>query len=73
MEETRHVSTELISAILIGTPDFTGLPVSTTHIVNSGAGYRRHHGGLRCRRRYGMISRIVIAGLVTPPVTILIA
>jgi PiT family inorganic phosphate transporter len=55
-------STEIVSAILIGTAGFTGLPVSTTHIVTSGAGLR-----------YRMISRVVIAWLVTLPVTIVIA
>jgi PiT family inorganic phosphate transporter len=64
-------STELISAILIGTAGFTGLPVSTTHIVTSGIGGTMVASGAGVR--YGMISRIVIAWLVTLPVTMLIA
>jgi PiT family inorganic phosphate transporter len=64
-------STELVSAILIGTAGFTGLPVSTTHIVTSGIGGTMVSSGAGLR--YGMISRIVIAWLVTLPVTILIA
>lgn len=62
---------EVVSAVLIGTAGFTGLPVSTTHIVTSGiAGTMLTSGaGLR----YGMISRIAIAWLFTLPVTILIA
>ena len=31
-------SAEVVSALLIGTAGFTGLPVSTTHIVTSGIG-----------------------------------
>jgi PiT family inorganic phosphate transporter len=64
-------STELISAILIGTAGFTGLPVSTTHIVTSGIGGTMVTSGAGLR--YGMMSRIVIAWLVTLPVTIVIA
>jgi PiT family inorganic phosphate transporter len=64
-------STELVSAILISTAGFTGLPVSTTHIVTSGIGGTMVSSGARLR--YGMISRIVIAWLVTLPVTILVA
>jgi inorganic phosphate transporter, PiT family len=62
---------EVVSALLIGTAGFTGLPVSTTHIVTSGiAGTMvASHAGLN----YGMISRIAIAWLITLPVTILIA
>jgi len=64
-------STELISALLIGTAGFTGLPVSTTHIVTSGIGGTMVTSGAGLR--YSMISRIVIAWLVTLPVTISIA
>jgi inorganic phosphate transporter, PiT family len=64
-------SAEVVSAVLIGTAGFTGLPVSTTHIVTSGiAGTMvASSAGLR----YGMISRIAIAWLITLPVTISIA
>jgi len=64
-------STELISAILISTAGFTGLPVSTTHIVTAGIGGTMVSSGAGLR--YGMISRIVIAWLITLPVTIVIA
>jgi len=64
-------STELISAILIGMAGFTGLPVSTTHIVTSGIGGTMVTSGAGLR--YGMISRIVTAWLITLPVTIVIA
>jgi PiT family inorganic phosphate transporter len=64
-------STEIVSAILIGTAGFTGLPVSTTHIVTSGIGGTMVTAGAGLR--YRMISRVVIAWLVTLPVTIVIA
>jgi PiT family inorganic phosphate transporter len=64
-------SAEVVAALLIGTAGFTGLPVSTTHIVTSGiAGTMvASRSGLK----YGMISRIAIAWLITLPVTISIA
>ena len=62
---------EVVSAVLIGTAGFTGLPVSTTHIVTSGIAGTMVAS--RAGLRYGMISRIVIAWVFTLPVTILIA
>jgi inorganic phosphate transporter, PiT family len=64
-------SAELVSAVLIGTAGFTGLPVSTTHIVTSGIAGTMVTSGAGLR--YGMISRILIAWVLTLPVTILIA
>jgi PiT family inorganic phosphate transporter len=64
-------SAEVISAILIGTAGFTGLPVSTTHIVTSGIGGTMVAAGAGLR--YGMISRIVTAWVLTLPVTIAVA
>jgi PiT family inorganic phosphate transporter len=64
-------SAEVVSAILIGTAGFTGLPVSTTHIVTSGIAGTMVTSGAGLK--YGMISRIVIAWLVTLPVTISVA
>jgi PiT family inorganic phosphate transporter len=62
---------EVVSTVLIGFAGFTGLPVSTTHIVTSGIGGTMVASGAGLR--YGMISRIVIAWVFTLPVTILIA
>jgi PiT family inorganic phosphate transporter len=64
-------SAEVVAAVLIGTAGFTGLPVSTTHIVTSGiAGTMVTSGsGLQ----YGVVSRILTAWVLTLPVTILIA
>jgi PiT family inorganic phosphate transporter len=64
-------SAEVVSAILIGTAGFTGFPVSTTHIVTSGIGGTMVSSGAGLR--YGMISRIALAWVLTLPVTILIA
>jgi PiT family inorganic phosphate transporter len=62
---------ELVSAVLIGTAGFTGLPVSTTHIVTSGiAGTMVTQGaGLR----HQVLGRILLAWVLTLPVTILIS
>jgi PiT family inorganic phosphate transporter len=64
-------SAELVSALLIGTAGFTGLPVSTTHIVTSGIGGTMVASGAGLR--WAMIRRIVLAWVLTLPVTILVA
>jgi inorganic phosphate transporter, PiT family len=64
-------SAELVSALLIGISGFSGLPVSTTHIVTSGIGGTMVSSGAGLR--FGMLSRIAIAWLVTLPVTIVLA
>jgi PiT family inorganic phosphate transporter len=60
-----------VSAVLIGTAGFTGLPVSTTHTVTSGIAGTMVTSGAGLQ--YGMISRIMTAWVLTLPVTILIA
>ena len=62
---------ETVSAVLIGLSGFSGLPVSTTHIVTSGIAGTMVISGADLH--FPMLSRIVIAWLVTLPVTILIA
>lgn len=64
-------SAELVSALLIGTAGFTGLPVSTTHIVTSGIGGTMVASGAGLR--YAMIRRIVLAWVLTLPTTIIVA
>jgi PiT family inorganic phosphate transporter len=64
-------SAELVSALLIGTAGFTGLPVSTTHIVTSGIGGTMVASGAGLR--YAMIRRIVLAWVLTLPATITVA
>ena len=62
---------EIVASVLIGTAGFTGLPVSTTHIVTSGIGGTMVSAGAGLR--YKMLSRIVTAWLLTLPVTIVVA
>jgi PiT family inorganic phosphate transporter len=62
---------ETVSSILIGISGFSGLPVSTTHIVTSGIAGTMVTSGAGLH--FPMLSRIVIAWLVTLPVTILVA
>src|SRR5581483_11611924 len=64
-------SAEIVASVLIGTAGFTGLPVSTTHIVTSGVGGTMLSSGAGLR--YSMLSRILSAWLLTLPVTIAIA
>jgi len=64
-------ATEIVSTVLIGLAGVTGLPVSTTHIVTSGIGGTMVAAGAGLRLK--MLSRIVIAWLITLPVTILVA
>jgi PiT family inorganic phosphate transporter len=64
-------SAELVSSVLIGVSGFTGLPVSTTHIVTSGIAGTMvvAKAGLQ----WSMLSRIAVAWLITLPVTIVVA
>ena len=64
-------SAETVSSILIGISGFSGLPVSTTHIVTSGIAGTMVTSGAGLH--FPMLSRILIAWLVTLPVTILVA
>jgi PiT family inorganic phosphate transporter len=62
---------ELVGSVLIGTAGFTGLPVSTTHIITSGIAGTMIAGGQGVHR--AMVIRIVMAWVFTLPATILIA
>jgi inorganic phosphate transporter, PiT family len=62
---------ELVSTVLIGISGFTGLPVSTTHIVTSGIGGTMVISGAGLRMN--TLSRILVAWLGTLPLTILVA
>jgi len=64
-------SAELVGAGLIATAGFTGLPVSTTHIITSGIAGTMI--GSRAGLNRGMLLRIAAAWVVTLPVTILAA
>ena len=64
-------ATEIVSSVLIGLAGVTGLPVSTTHIVTSGIGGTMVASGAGLQ--FGMLRRIVIAWLITLPVTVTVA
>ncbi len=71
MTPGQGASAELVGSILIGTAGFTGLPVSTTHIITSGIAGTMVAGGQGVQ--LGMLTRIALAWLFTLPVTMLIA
>ncbi len=71
MTPGQGLSTELIGSILIGTAGFTGLPVSTTHIVTSGIAGTMVTGGQGLQG--GMLVRIALTWVVTLPVTMTIS
>jgi phosphate/sulfate permease len=64
-------SAELVGAGLIATAGFTGLPVSTTHIIT--AGIAGTMVGSRSGVNRSMLTRIALAWIFTLPVTIAIA
>ena len=69
----KGASAELVSALLVGTAGFSGLPVSTTHIVTSGIAGTM----LADRRSRGLqrttVYRILLACILTLPVTTALA
>jgi inorganic phosphate transporter, PiT family len=71
MTPGQGASAELVGAILIGSAGFTGLPVSTTHIITSGIAGTMIAGGQGVHR--AMVIRIMMAWIFTLPATILIA
>ena len=64
-------SAELVGAGLIASAGFTGLPVSTTHIITSGIAGTMI--GARSGIQTGMLTRIALAWILTLPVTIAVA
>ncbi|MCG0998530.1 inorganic phosphate transporter [Acetobacter persici] len=64
-------SAELVGAGLILTAGYTGLPVSTTHIITAGIAGSMIGAGSGVQG--GMVGRIALAWLATLPVTILMA
>ncbi|WP_158929352.1 inorganic phosphate transporter [Acidisphaera sp. S103] len=71
MTPGQGASAELVGSILIGTAGFTGLPVSTTHIITSGIAGTMITGGQGVQ--IGMLTRIALAWVFTLPVTMLLA
>ena len=71
MTPGQGASAELVGSVLIGTAGFTGLPVSTTHIITSGIAGTMIAGGQGVHS--GMLTRIALAWVFTLPVTMLLA
>ncbi len=71
MTPGQGASAELVGAVLIGMAGFTGLPVSTTHIITSGIAGTMVTGGQGVQG--GMVRRIVMAWVFTLPATMVIA
>ena len=71
MTPGQGASAELVGSILIGTAGFTGLPVSTTHIITSGIAGTMVAGGQGVET--GMLVRIALAWVFTLPVTMLLS
>lgn len=66
-------SAELVAASTIGVSTWFGLPVSTTHVLSSGIAGSMVAGGGRQNLRMGTIKNILIAWLITLPVTIVLS
>ena len=64
-------SAELVGALLIGTAGFTGLPVSTTHIITSGIAGTMVGSGSGINP--ATLTRIALAWVFTLPITISVA
>ncbi|CAP57767.1 inorganic phosphate transporter [Gluconacetobacter diazotrophicus] len=64
-------SAELVGAGLIATAGYTGLPVSTTHIITAGIAGTMLGSGSGINR--GMLMKIALAWICTLPVTIAVA
>jgi phosphate/sulfate permease len=66
-------SAEIVAASTIGISSLFGLPVSTTHVLSSGvAGAMTSGGGLKNLQKK-TITNIIVAWLITLPVTILLS
>ena len=64
-------SAEVVGALLIGTAGFSGLPVSTTHIIASGVAGTMAGSGAGVQR--AVVWQIVIAWVATLPATIVLS
>jgi len=64
-------SAELVAAGLIGTAGFSGLPVSTTHILSSGVAGTMIGSGAGVQ--WGTVRSVVAAWVLTLPAAILLS
>jgi len=66
-------SAEIVAASTIGVSTMFGLPVSTTHVLSSGIAGSMVAGGGRHNLQMGTVKNIMIAWLITLPVTIVLS
>jgi PiT family inorganic phosphate transporter len=66
-------SAELVAASTISVSTMLGLPVSTTHVLSSGIAGSMVAGGGRQNLRMGTVKSIMIAWLITLPVTVIMS
>ena len=71
LSPAQGASAELVGGLLIGTAGFSGLPVSTTHIISSGVAGTMAGSGTGVQGR--VIWQIVIAWVATLPATIVLS
>ncbi len=71
LNPAQGASAELIGGLLIGTAGFSGLPVSTTHIISSGVAGTMAGSGAGVQR--GVVWQIVIAWVATLPATMILS
>ena len=66
-------SAEIVAASTITVSTMFGLPVSTTHVLSSGIAGAMVAGGGRQNLRMGTVKNIMIAWLITLPVTVILS
>lgn len=66
-------SAELVAASTIGVSTMFGLPVSTTHVLSSGIAGSMVAGNGRQNLRMGTVRSILIAWVITLPVTVILS
>jgi PiT family inorganic phosphate transporter len=71
LSPAQGASAELVGGVLIGSAGFSGLPVSTTHIIASGVAGTM--AGSRAGVQHAVIWQIVIAWVATLPATMVLS
>jgi PiT family inorganic phosphate transporter len=71
LSPAQGASAELVGAMLIGTAGFSGLPVSTTHIISSGVAGTMAGSGAGVQK--AVVWQIIIAWVATLPATIVLS
>jgi PiT family inorganic phosphate transporter len=71
LSPAQGASAEVVGGLLIGTAGFSGLPVSTTHIISSGVAGTMAGSGAGVQK--SVVWQIVIAWIATLPATIVLS